>query len=133
MDRNIIQSYLNNFRIYLSPHLKKDVGVKATVWPHDSGVIIRFELEVGGVNKEEFKHPTPTLLDALHKANVDLPDALNSYHKVLFAGTNMVLRGKYIFFIKDLEPGTWSEDQAATDVINLIDPTTFRNSVKHED
>ena len=132
MDRNTIQTYINNFRILLSPHLVKNLGVKATVWPYDTGVIIRFELEIGGVNKEEYKHPTPTLLEALHKANVDLPEALNHYHKVLFAGTNMVLRDKYIFFIKDNEPGTWSEDQAATDVINLIDPSTFRKPVAHE-
>ena len=117
MEKDIINKYIANFRIFLSPYMKRDVCMKSVVYPYNEGAIILVELLVGKTSSDEFKSNSLTLVGAMNKTGLfEEPDS-----PVSIKGTKLVVSNSKVVIIKSSEKDLWSAKSAYEDVSKIMD------------
>lgn len=118
-DKKTIQTYVNNFRRRLSPHLKQGVGVSCNVHPaEEGGAILEFSLGPSIENTDEYHEISTTVSGALSS----IPQSAfgGNLDGFRFAGTNVIMEKDRIIFIKDNSPSEWGDDAAAKDISSVL-------------
>lgn len=119
IDHNTIQNYINSFRVLLSRHLKPGIGVACKVYPAErGGAILEFSLGPG-VQNDDIYHETSVTVGA---ALSGIPQRAfgGNLEGFVFGGTNTIMEGNRIIFIKDESLREWGEDAALADVQKLL-------------
>ena len=119
IDRKTIQKYVNSFRVHLSRHLKPEIGLICKVYPADKGgAIVEFSLGPNVQNDDIYQEASATIGAALSK----VPQRAfgGNLEGFVFGGTNTIMEGNRIVFIKDDSPSEWSEEAALNDVQKLL-------------
>jgi hypothetical protein len=121
MDRQEIQTYINNFRRLFSRFLKPDVGIQSTVYPFDKGSVIVYELGLNLQNKDDLRSNSKEITEALKRTNLFENEKGDQIHS--FVGTNILLIKNKIVVIKDENPNEWTEEKAQLDIEKIIQPS----------
>lgn len=119
--KQIIQEYINNFRRRIAKFFRPGVGMTCKVYPAQSGGAI-LEFKIGsGIKNDDFYNPeTPTITDALGKIKQQaFGGNLSGF---VFHGTNVILEGTRMIFIKDDSPAEWNDSAAERDVARVVSP-----------
>jgi len=119
MNKPDIQHYINNFRRLLSPYLKLDFNLRATVYPTKEGAIIEFEFRKDQPTIDEFKEEENEIYDQLIKIQ---QRTFGGKKGMKFSGTNMALEPSKILIIKDNNLKEWTSSKAEEDVHKLLNP-----------
>jgi hypothetical protein len=120
MNKDKIQLYLNNFRRFLSPYLKKDINFKTTIYPANDGAIVELKFQTNSPVKDEFRKNEKTITDSLKRINQHaFGGNLGGF---TFSGTNLILEKGRIIIIKDNDEKEWGIEQVKKDVDKLINP-----------
>ena len=107
MKKEIINSYIINFRRLFSPYTKPDVSIKITVYPYSDGAIIIMELNYNSSNNTEFKSESTSMAEAMSKTNLfDEPNDAMSIHT-----TRIFSQNNKIIIIKGEEEDLWTDKQ----------------------
>jgi hypothetical protein len=120
IDRDIIQNYINNFRRNISKYLKKNIGLKLTVYQYNKGVVLSIEFAINGQNKDEFRSESPNIVEAFKRSNIKSFGEISS--NMEFGGTNLLMEANRIFIVKDLNNSEWTDVQANNDVEKILTP-----------
>lgn len=122
--RERFQSYINNFRKFLSAYIKPGLGVKCLVRPaREGGAVLIFELGEYEGNQDLYKMPALSLGKALSRVNQHAFGG--SLEGFKFKGTNIIMEENGIIIIKDDDPKQWTEEAAKSDVKKIV-PRQFR-------
>ena len=124
MDKQEIQNYINNFRRLFSRFLKPDVGIQSTVYPHDKGSVIVYELGLNLKNKDDLRSSSKEITEALKRTNLFENEKGEQIHS--FVGTNILLIKNKIVVIKDDSAKEWTEEKAQLDIEKIIQPSKDR-------
>lgn len=117
MEKDIINKYIANFRIFLSPYMKNDVTMKVVAYPYDEGAIVVVELAVGKSSSTEIKSNSVTLVGAMSKSGLfEEPE-----RPVYIRGTKIVVSNSKIVIIKSSEKKQWTPKTAFDDVSKIMD------------
>lgn len=117
MEKDIINKYIANFRIFLSPYMKNDVTMKVVAYPYNDGAILVIELAVGKSNSTEIKANSMTLVGAMAKTNLfEEPE-----RPVSISGSKIVVSNSKIVIIKSSEKKHWTVKSAFDDVSKIMD------------
>ena len=116
MKKEIINSYIINFRRLFSPYTKPDVSIKITVYPYSDGAIIIMELNYNSSNNTEFKSESTSMAEAMSKTNLfDEPnDAMSIHTPRIFSQNNKII------IIKGEEEDLWTNKSAQNDIDNFL-------------
>ena len=116
MDRTLINSYLINFRKFLSPYMKKDVSMKSVVYPYPSGAVILITLAINESNNTEYRGDCVSINDALRKTKMiaDPESATEIKDTKIFIHKNNIL------VIKGIDNDNWSAKKAYKDANNIV-------------
>ncbi|MEW5802310.1 MAG: hypothetical protein AB1847_09420 [bacterium] len=124
-NKEVIQSYLNNFRRHIYPHLKPNVGIKAIVYPcEEEGAIINFCLGKNRPSCDDYKKKNKKITNVLRSNNLsrffekEIPD--QKMEAVRFKGTNYIMEGHNIILIKDDSPAQWDDKKSEEDVQKIL-------------
>jgi len=118
-DKKTIQTYVNNFRRRLSPHLKPGFGISCTVHPAEKdGAILEFSLGPSIENTDEYEEINTTVSGAL----TSIPQKAfgGNLEGFRFTGTNVIMEKDRIIFIKDDSPSEWSDAAAERDLVKIL-------------
>lgn len=124
-NKNVIQSYLNNFRRHIYPYLKPSVGINAIVYPcEEEGAIISFCLGQNRSSCDDYKKKNKTITNVLKSNNLShffeekIPD--KKIETLKFKGTNYIMEGHHIILIKDDSPAQWNDKKSKDDVKKVL-------------
>jgi hypothetical protein len=119
-DKKIIQTYINNFRRRLSPHLKPGVGMTCDIHPvKESGAILEFSLGPGLASGDQFEVPSATVTSAL--SSIQQSAFGGHLEGFKFAGTNVLLEKNHrIILIKDDSLSEWDDNAAKIDISKIF-------------
>lgn len=116
MKKEIINSYIINFRRLFSPYTKPDVSIKITVYPYTDGAIIIMELNYNSSNNTEFKSESTSMAEAMSKTNLfDEPNEAMPIHT-----TKIFSQNNKIIIIKGGEEDLWTNKSAQNDIDNFL-------------
>jgi hypothetical protein len=123
--KEIIQSYLNNFRRHIYPYLKPNVGIKAVVYPcEEEGAIINFCLGQNRSSCDDYMKKNKKITTVLKSNNLshffekEVSD--KKIEGVKFKGTNYIMEGHNIILIKDDSPAQWNDKKSEEDVKKVL-------------
>jgi len=117
--KKIIQKYINNFRRRLTPHLKPGIGLSCNIFPDATGgAILEFTIAPEIENDDIYKEVSPSLGQAL--LNIEQRAFGGDFDGFFFKGTNVILEGNRIIFIKDHSSKEWSDKSAQNDVARVL-------------
>jgi len=120
MEKEKIQIYLNNFRRFFTPYVRKDINFRTVVYPADDGAIIEIFFKKFAPVKDEFKKQEKSIVNALMRIDQhSFGGNLNGFH---FTGTNIVLEQGKILIIKENKDSEWSIEKAKDDINKLVNP-----------
>jgi hypothetical protein len=123
LESSLIQSYVNNFRRHLAQYLKPGIGLRCDVYRALSGgAVIAFTLSPTEENDDTFHPDSATVSDAL--ANVEQKAFGGDLSGFIFRGTNTILEGNRLIFIKDESSTEWSDSSSRSDVERVVDGQT---------
>jgi hypothetical protein len=119
MNKSQIQYYVNNFRRRLAPFLRPGIGVQCSIYPAiPGGAVLVFQLGPAVENDDVYKPESATLGKALSQIEQRaFGGNIESFH---FGGTNTILEGDRLIFIKDGNADEWSDQVAAKDVRAVV-------------
>jgi hypothetical protein len=121
MERQEIQSYINNFRRHITRFLKSDVGIQSTAYPYVKGGVIVCELGVNLLSKDEIRSQSKDILEALKRTNLFEDEKGEQIQS--FVGTNILLIKNKIVLIKDNNEKEWTEIKAEEDIEKILSPS----------
>lgn len=119
MERQEIQTYINNFRRLISQFLKPNVGIQSIIHSYDKGVVIVYELSLNLQNKDDFRSDSKDVSEALKRTNLFENEEHNTSS---FGGTNIFLIKNKIVVIKDDKSQEWTEEKAQLDINRILTP-----------
>jgi hypothetical protein len=116
----ILQSYINDLRRHISPHLKQGIGLTSVTTPaYGQGAVFEIKLGRDRKNDDFFNTAKPTVNDILK----DIPQRLVSkdLNSVTFRGTNISMEPDRLILIKgDDDPDLFSDQGAKHDVDRIV-------------
>ncbi len=119
LENTLIQRYINNFRRHLARYLKPNIGLRCDVYRAESGgAVVEFTLSPSEENDDTFHPDAPTVSAAL--ANVKQNAFGGDLSAFRFGGTNTILEGNRLIFIKDESSSEWSDSAARSDVNRVV-------------
>ena len=119
LESSLIQAYINNFRRHLARYLKPGIGLRCNVYGALSGgAVIEFTLGPNIENDDTFCLGLATVSKAL--SNVKQNAFGGELSGFVFRGTNTILEGNRLIFIKDESPSEWSDTAAESDVRRVV-------------
>lgn len=120
IDRQTIQTYVNNFRRHISSYLKPGIGLSCKIYPSRGGGAV-LEFTIGpSITNEDFFEPVSnsnnSTLSVVPQRMVG--GNLNAFR---FSGTNISMEPNRILIIKGEDtPSLWSDEGAQEDVHRII-------------
>ena len=117
-DKDLARNYISNFRRHFSHYLLPGISLRSTV------VLVK---EGGGIVKLAFTNKgsedeiLPTVAKMSEALRVFGIKQFGDAQSVVFSGTNMVLDGNSMFFIKGEEKSVWSDSGAKEDVKRILE------------
>ena len=117
-DNEIIQNYINNFRIQISGVLKPNIGIASVVYPCDDGAIIEFRFGKGIKSSDMYKDSYEKISDAL--ATIEQKAFGGNLESFRFSGTNYIMEFHRLILIKDNSLSEWHRIQAYNDALTFI-------------
>lgn len=119
LNKSTIQGYINNFRRHIARYLKPGLGLRCDVYPADGvGAVVAFTLGVDEENDDTVHPPSPNMAMALeHVPQKAFGGNLAGFR---FKGTNTILEGNRLIFIKDESPAQWRDAAAKADVERVV-------------
>lgn len=117
-DKEIIQNYINNFRIQISGVLKPDIGIASIVYPCDDGAIIEFRFSKGIKSSDVYKDSYEKISDAL--STIEQKAFGGNLEAFRFSGTNCIMEFHRLILIKDNYLSEWNMKQAYNDALTFI-------------
>lgn len=119
IQKNIIQSYINNFRRRIAAYLRPGVGLSCIVHPSESdGAILEFQLGPAIENDDVYRNVAATIGKALSGIEQRaFGGNLDGFH---FGGTNLILEPNKIILIKDESESEWNDSAAEKDVERVV-------------
>ena len=122
-----IQKYINNFRRRLTPYLKPGIGLSCNIYPAETGgAILEFTIAPEIENDDIYKPTSPSIGRAL--SNIEQRAFGGNLDGFSFGGTNVILEGNRILFIKDDTAAEWSDNAAQNDVSRVLNNPKGRAS-----
>ncbi len=122
-----IQKYINNFRRRLTPFLKPGIGLACNIYPAETGgAVLEFTIAPEIENDDIYKQTSPSLGRAL--SNVEQRAFGGNLDGFSFGGTNVILEGNRIIFIKEDAAAEWSDNAAQNDVSRVLSEPKGRTS-----
>ena len=122
-----IQEYINNFRRGLTPFLKPGIGLACNIYPAETGgAILEFTIAPEIENDDIYKQTNPSLGNALSK--IEQRAFGGELDGFSFGGTNVILEGNRIIFIKDDTVDEWNDNAAQNDVSSVLNKPKGRAS-----
>lgn len=119
MNKSQIQSYVNNFRRRLAHFLRPGIGVQCSIYPAETGgAVLVFQLGPAVENDDIYRPTSSSLGNAL--SQIEQRAFGGNIENVKFGGTNTILEGDKLIFIKDGEATEWSDQAAAKDVKTVV-------------
>ena len=119
LDRSTMQGYVNNFRRHIARYLKPDIGIRCDVYPAKSGgAVVAFTLGSAEENDDTI-HPSATSMAAA-LSNVEQKAFGGELSAFNFSGTNTILEGNKLIFIKDESTKEWCDASAKLDVQRVV-------------
>lgn len=126
-DRQVIQSYINNFRRHITSFLRPRVGIRAVVHPCvEDGAVIEFFLGPNIESDDEYSADRMNLAEVL--AGIRQNFVGGNLGGVRFLGTNISLEPDRIMLIKEDSLDEWSDEKAKKDIESIV--STYRNRPK---
>jgi hypothetical protein len=117
--KNNIQKYINNFRRRLTPLLKPGIGLACNIYPAETGgAVLEFTIAPEIENDDIYKQTSPSLGRAL--SNIEQRAFGGNLDGFSFGGTNVILEGNRIIFIKEDSAAEWSDNAAQNDVSRVL-------------
>lgn len=125
-DKDLVRTYVNNFRRHLTSHLLPGVSIKTTgVLAKAGGGIVKVAFSKGSENSDEILRSVETFGDAIKTVGIK---AFGDAQGMAFSGTNVVMEGNSIFLIKGQEKELWSDSSAKEDVSKILhSPRSSKN------
>lgn len=119
LNRSTIQGYINNFRRHIARYLKPGMGLRCDVYPaHSAGAVIAFTMGMDEENDDTVHPPSPNMALALeHVPQKAFGGNLAGF---TFRGTNTILEGNRLIFIKDEAASQWRDSAARADVERVV-------------
>ena len=119
-DKKTIQSYINNFRRHLAPHLKPGIGLSCKIHPaKQEGAILEFFLSPDVANVDEYLVVSETVNTALRDIRQQMFGG--NLDGIKFGGTNISMEPNRIVLIKGEDVSSlWSDEGAQDDVRRII-------------
>lgn len=116
MEKEVINRYITNFRRHIAPFTKKDVSVKATVYPYINGALVVFEMKLNASSNTEYKSESDNMQEAMKKSDLfDNPKEATEIKSKIIWGRNLVV------IIKCSDNELWTENAAKADVNALME------------
>lgn len=112
MNKELITQYISNFKRAMSFFLKRDVAIKAIVYPYANGGIIVFEFLLNDSGNTEFKSESKTMQEAVEKTK--LFDKPYSATDEMF--TKTIISGNKVIIVKSSNKDVWNNSAAEKDV-----------------
>ncbi len=126
-DKKVIQKYINNFRRRIAQFLKQGIGLACNIYPAETGgAILEFTIAPEIENDDIYKEISPSLGRAL--GNIEQRAFGGNLDGFSFGGTNVILEGNRIIFIKEDAPAEWSDNAAQNDVSRVLSKPKGRAS-----
>lgn len=121
MNKNQIQSYINNFRRHITPFLRPGIGITCRIYPAKSGgAVLVFQLGTGLENDDLYQPESSSLGNALSK--IEQRAFGGHLDGISFGGTNVILEQDKLIFIKDSSSAEWSDRASEKDVLRVTSP-----------
>ena len=122
MNKPQIQSYVNNFRRRLAHFLRPGIGVQCSIYPAEvGGAVLVFQLGPTVENDDIYLTESSSLGKAL--SQIEQRAFGGNLENFQFGGTNTILEGDKLIFIKDGNSAEWTDEAAAKDV-NAVVPSS---------
>ena len=119
MNKPQIQLYVNNFRRRLAHFLRPGIGVQCFIYPAEAGgAILVFKLGTSIENDDIYLPTSSSLGKAL--SQIEQQALGGNFENLQFGGTNTILEGDKVIFIKDGNATEWSDKAAAKDVKAVV-------------
>ncbi len=119
LERAIIQGYVNNFRRHLARYLRPGMGLRCDVYPAQSGgAVVAFTLGPTEENDDTIHPAAATVSAAL--TNVEQRAFGGNLAAFTFRGTNTILEGNRLIFIKDESSSEWRDSTASADAQRVV-------------
>ena len=120
MSKEKIQSYINNFRRRLARYLKPGFGLLCNIYPADNGgAVLEFNIGSALENDDVYHPKSKSLGSALSK--IEQHAFGGDLEGFSFGGTNTILEGNRIIYVKAPDFKEWSDSAAAKDVSALFE------------
>src|SRR5690606_32201497 len=120
MSKEKIQSYINNFRRRLARYLKPGLGLLCNIYPaDDGGAVLEFNIGSALENDDVYHPERKSLGSALSK--IEQRAFGGDLEGFTFGGTNTILEGNRIIYVKASDSEEWSDKAAAKDVSALLE------------
>ena len=121
LNRQIIRSYVNNFRITLSKYLKPNLALSTKTYIcEEEGVLLAVDIKKGGVNTDKTITKYKKISEALQTINQNfIGGDLSGVH---FGGTNIMASPGKILIIKDNNPSEWNDVKLLDDISSIVFP-----------
>lgn len=124
MRKEKIQSYINNFRRRLARYLKPGLGLLCNIYPSaDGGAVLEFNIG-NALENDDVYHPKSNSLGAA-LSKIEQSAFGGDLQGFTFGGTNTILEGNRIIYVKALDSDEWSDNAAAKDVSALLDDSKW--------
>jgi len=115
MTKDTINSYLINFRRFITPFLKPDVSIRFITYPFKDGAVLVSEFDMNGNNNTEYRADSSTLNEAIAKTNLfDKPNELQPINN-----TKIIIGNGKVVIIKGTS-ASWTEKEANEDVNKFL-------------
>ncbi|WP_092302689.1 hypothetical protein [Pseudomonas sp. NFIX28] len=117
-DKDLVRSYINNFRRHMARYLLPNVSLKATaILAKDDGGVVKFAFEVNGQNSDEIKRGVDSIGDAILELGLK---TFGDPRGISFSGTNVVMEKDSMYLIKGGDPKLWGDSSAKADVAKIV-------------
>lgn len=117
-DKDLAVSYISNFRRHFSHFLLPGFSLRSTVMlVKEGGGIVRLEFTNKG-SEDEVLSTAKKMPEALQYFGIR---DFGTGEGIVFSGTNMIMSGSSMLFIKGEDKSVWSDGGAKEDVKRIIE------------
>lgn len=116
MKRVYIESYISDFRRFISPFLKDAVSLGVIAYPAKDGCLMLFEFNKGNDSSTDIRSESENIQEAMRRSNLfDKPQKASSIQ-----GTKMVITPTLLVVLKGVSESNWSSSSAKSDVVKFV-------------
>jgi len=128
MNQEIIQRYINEFRRYISPVLKPNIGLEIDIYNcGNEGAVLIIFFKPGGKSIDKEIKEYNTIADVLNSIEQNFVGG--NISGMVFKGTNMIMDQNRIVLIKEDTNAEWSTLKLKEDLGKIFQPPSKKETV----